>query len=132
MNNPQMIAEIIEKMAKDRSVSISTMLTELEMNKNALFTMKKSGYLPRAESLCKIADYLDCSVDYLLGRTDTPQVSQNNVIHTGDITGNHNANINSKDNSDTQELLELIKSLPLVKRAEAIILINDLKKKENG
>lgn len=41
MNNPQMIAEIIEKMAKDRSVSISTMLTELEMNKNALFTMKK-------------------------------------------------------------------------------------------
>ena len=131
MNNPQMIAEIIEKMAKDRSVSISTMLTELEMNKNALFTMKKSGYLPRAESLCKIADYLDCSVDYLLGRTDTPQVSQNNVIHTGDITGNHNANINSKDNSDTQELLELIKSLPLVKRAEAIILINDLKKKEN-
>lgn len=27
-------------------------------------------------SLAKIADYLDCSVDYLLGRTDIPEVNR--------------------------------------------------------
>ena len=32
-----------------------------------------SAYYPRLEALTKIADYLDCSVDYLLGRTDDPQ-----------------------------------------------------------
>lgn len=31
---------------------------------------------PGAESLIKIADYLDCSVDYLLGRTDNPQINK--------------------------------------------------------
>ena len=28
---------------------------------------------PQSDSIAKIADYLDCSVDYLLGRTDNPQ-----------------------------------------------------------
>ena len=28
------------------------------------------------DSLAHIADYLDCSVDYLLGRTDNPEVNR--------------------------------------------------------
>lgn len=31
--------------------------------------------LPTVQNLVKIADYLDCSVDYLLGRTDNPEVN---------------------------------------------------------
>ena len=30
----------------------------------------------RSEVLVLIADYLDCSVDYLLGRTDNPKMNQ--------------------------------------------------------
>lgn len=37
---------------------------------------KSTGSLPNGESLIKIADYLDCSVDYLLGRTDVPEVNR--------------------------------------------------------
>ncbi len=29
-----------------------------------------------SSSLARIADYLDCSVDYLLGRTDNPEVNR--------------------------------------------------------
>lgn len=37
----------------------------------------KSGRcLPSAEKLDVLADYLDCSVDYLLGRTDKPEVNK--------------------------------------------------------
>lgn len=37
----------------------------------------KSGRsLPSAPKLDIIADYLDCSVDYLLGRTDNPEVNR--------------------------------------------------------
>ena len=28
------------------------------------------------DSLARIADYLDCSVDYLLGRTDNPEINR--------------------------------------------------------
>lgn len=33
---------------------------------------KNENTLPNGEMLLKLADYLDCSVDYLLGRTDNP------------------------------------------------------------
>lgn len=73
MKNSQNLAETIETLAKENDISVSSLLQELEMNKNALFTMKKSGYLPRVESLCKFADYFQCSLDYLVGRTDEPK-----------------------------------------------------------
>ncbi|MBP3480884.1 MAG: helix-turn-helix transcriptional regulator [Clostridia bacterium] len=38
-------------------------------------TLWKNGTIPNGETLKKIADYFNCSVDYLLGRTDTPNVS---------------------------------------------------------
>lgn len=37
----------------------------------ATATKWKNGAIPNGEALIKIADYLDCSVDYLLGRTET-------------------------------------------------------------
>lgn len=37
---------------------------------------KNGTTIPNGETLIKIADYLDCSVDYLLGRTDNPNVNR--------------------------------------------------------
>lgn len=51
---------------------ISVMLTELGLNKNLISTMQARGSMPKADNLAKIADYLEVSVDYLLGRTDDP------------------------------------------------------------
>ena len=36
--------------------------------------MQSGGSIPKSDTLAKIADYLDVSVDYLLGRVDTPEV----------------------------------------------------------
>ena len=37
----------------------------------------KSGrYKPTAEALVQVADYFGCSVDYLLGRTDNPEINR--------------------------------------------------------
>ena len=37
---------------------------------------KNGKKIPTIQNLIKIADYLDCSVDYLLGRTDKPEVNK--------------------------------------------------------
>lgn len=37
---------------------------------------KKGRCLPGAENLERLADYLDCSIDYLVGRTDVPEVNR--------------------------------------------------------
>ena len=66
------IAERIKLTAKSKKITIKDMLVSCSLNKNALFTMASGGSMPKADNLAKIAEYLDCSVDYLLGRTDNP------------------------------------------------------------
>lgn len=76
MHNSKQTACCIKQLAKEKHVSISTMLTECGMNKDALYTMRSKGFYPRVEAIVKIADYLNCSVDYLLGRTDVREVNK--------------------------------------------------------
>lgn len=68
MYNSQEVAKKIKSIAKDRSISIGKMLADCELSKNALSSMQAGGYLPRIENIIKIADYLNCSIDSLLGR----------------------------------------------------------------
>ena len=69
------VAKRIKSRAKERKVKITELLSECGLNKNTLSTMTSRGLLPKADSLAKIADQLDCSVDYLLGRTDNPDIN---------------------------------------------------------
>ena len=71
-----LVANRIKDLLKSKKISASKMLIDCNMNKNTLYTMQSSGYLPRLEAAAQIADYLDCSVDYLLGRTDNPKVNR--------------------------------------------------------
>lgn len=70
MYNSQDIAERIKAVAKSKGVSIKSMLSDCGLSKNSLSSMLSGGSTPKSENLAKIADYLQCSVDYLLGRTD--------------------------------------------------------------
>ena len=62
------VAERIKAMAKLRNVTVKQLLEQVGLGFNTMSNMKTS--MPKADNLAKIADYLDCSVDYLLGRTD--------------------------------------------------------------
>jgi transcriptional regulator with XRE-family HTH domain len=73
MYNPADTAERIKEYAKIQKVSVKQMLEDCDMNKNVLSTMLSRGSMPKADNIARIADYLDCSVDYLLGRTDNPK-----------------------------------------------------------
>lgn len=67
-------AEIIKNLAKSKQISIKDLLEGCGLSKNALSSMAVRGSWMQANNLAKIADYLDCSVDYLLGRTDSPEL----------------------------------------------------------
>ena len=64
------IAERIKFLAKQKKIQIKTMLEDCGLSKNMLSSMLSGGSIPKSENLAKIADYLDCSVDYLMGRTE--------------------------------------------------------------
>ena len=70
------IAKRIKLRAKQQNVQIKVMLEGCGLSKNALSSMLSGGSTPKSENLAKIADYLDCSVDYLLGRTENPEINR--------------------------------------------------------
>ena len=49
---------------------------EIGISSGIITKWKTTNSLPNGETLIKIADYFDCSVDYLLGRTDNPKVNK--------------------------------------------------------
>lgn len=126
MNNPQKIANLIRVQATTQRINVSQMLTEIGLGKSTLSNLE-NGSMLKADSLGKIADYLNVSVDYLLGRTDEPNSSMsNNSISATDIKENNvqtiggNETISKRD----RELLQKINSLSFDDYADIISYIN--------
>ena len=68
MYNSQELANAIKKAVKEQNTTVGKMLSDCGLSVNTLSSMQSGGYYPRLEAITKIADYLDISVDYLLGR----------------------------------------------------------------
>ncbi len=71
MYDAQSLAQRIKSRAKEQDVLLRDMLVACDLSINAISQISDKKGLS-SFSLAKIADYLDCSVDYLLGRTDNP------------------------------------------------------------
>lgn len=78
MYNSNNVADRIKTLAKNKKKIVKDILTEAGLSKNSLANFKTS--MPKADNLAKIADSLNCSVDYLLGRTDNPTLININVL----------------------------------------------------
>lgn len=79
------VADRIKETAKQRHIPIKQLLNDVGMGFNTMSNMKNS--MPKADNLAKIADYLGCSVDYLLGRTDTPNADPSLKAHSDESQG---------------------------------------------
>lgn len=69
-NSPN-LANSIKRYAKQKNIPLKTILEECELGANT-FSHMLHGRAIAFDKLACIADYLECSVDYLLGRTDIP------------------------------------------------------------
>lgn len=69
MNNAQ-LANMIKETCKIRGTSVANMLLACGVRKSLIYDLEKRDWTPSIAIVEQIADYLDCSVDYLLGRTE--------------------------------------------------------------
>lgn len=105
---------------KKRGYSQKEVYSACKINENTVSRMNDSKGIS-SFYLAKIADYLNCSVDYLLGRTPCPDINisgntQNNV------NGDNNINVNNNDEL-AGELSSLLKQLDIRKRTELMTMI---------
>lgn len=68
-------AKRIKQLAISKDIVVKEMLAECGLNRNTLSSMLSRGSWIKTDSMAKIADYLDCSIDYLMGRTDKPDIN---------------------------------------------------------
>lgn len=72
------IATIIKATAKEKNIVIKQMLNDCKLGSNTMSAMYH-GKSIASDSLARIADYLDVSVDYLLGRQVTESSVPENI-----------------------------------------------------
>ena len=84
MTNAQILKDRIKLQCELQGKSMSKMLSELELGVNAINQINEKKGIG-SFVLSNIANYLNVSTDYLLGRTDNPNPStENNVTLSND------------------------------------------------
>lgn len=138
----QIVKDRVREMQKANNIRNSDlMMEELGINVNAVRQMTdKKGI--GCFALAKIADRLETSTDYLLGRTDNkemnititaaPTISRTGELSTTTTGGIEHITIN-EDTSETaeeKEILQMIKSLSAVQKARIILMIYEMAKED--
>lgn len=129
MNNAQ-LAGIIKELCKSRGTSVSKMLSECGIRKSLIYDLEKRDWTPSISVAEQIANYFDCSVDYLLGRTDNPTVSGNNISNVKTTITGTQANVIQETDTDLYEIKAILSKLSNSKRHRAIADVLDLLEEE--
>lgn len=74
MYDLELIEKRIMSIAGKKGLSKNKLLINAKLSKSVFDNMKK-GQIPSVDKIHTLADYLGCSVDYILGRTDVVEVN---------------------------------------------------------
>lgn len=129
MYNSQETIFRIKQRAKEQGIAILDLQTKCDLGRNAISQAAKSQDGMKARNLFAIADYLNCSVDYLLGRTDNPTVSGNNISNFDTTINGTQANIIQGAETDLDEIKVALSKLTSSNRHRAIADMLDLLEK---
>lgn len=72
--------ERIKDLADKHRISLNDLEDKLGISRNSLYGIKKAN--PKSDRLQQIADYFNVSTDYLLGRTDNPNIAGDSKEYT--------------------------------------------------
>lgn len=78
------IFERIKFLADKQKKSLNTVEEELGYGRNVLYRLKNTS--PSTERLQELANYFGVSTDYLLGRTNEPEIHENITNPTEEVT----------------------------------------------
>lgn len=132
MDNIQMASKI-KQTCKEKHITISQLLKECGIRKSLIYDLEKRNYTPSIASVYVIADYLDVSTDYLLGRTDEPNVKFEDVHYNNIVNGENGDNSpltvpqeQAELDETTQQLVNAFRQLDLTGKAKVMGVVAEL------
>jgi transcriptional regulator with XRE-family HTH domain len=126
------IIERITQIMDDKSLNQSDLCKALSIKDSTFSTWKARGTDPPAKYLLRICEFLNVSVDYLLGRTDEQNSTQQ--INTGNVGNHSQVNVNSATQLDdtTGELVTVFKGLKFSDKVKVMSLVAELSEKKGA
>lgn len=95
--------EILKKLRTENGLSQQELTDRLTINRSTYARYETSSTQPDYETLERIADYYNVTIDYLLGRSSHPKLS---------------AERDKDVNKEVEELMKLLQAMPDEKRKE--------------
>lgn len=68
--------ERLKALRKGKKMSAVGLANELETTKQTISGWENAYRIPSLETTAKIADFFGVSIDYLIGRTDNPEINR--------------------------------------------------------
>ena len=75
MQNVQ-IASHIRSLCKEHKIPIRKLLSDCGIRSSLIYDLEKRDWAPSVKTVSDVADYFDVSIDYLVGRTEKPDVNR--------------------------------------------------------
>lgn len=80
-----MFIERLTELCKEKGISLSAAVNDIGLNKSNVVFWKR-GSKPSSDTLRKLADYFDVSIDYLLGTSSSRErIGENDMLRFEDI-----------------------------------------------
>lgn len=126
------IIERIVQIMDTKHLNQSELCKILNIQNSTFSTWKTRKTDPPAKYLILICEFLDVSVDYLLGRTDEPKKINYGVENHGDNNGAINNQVNSANTPDgiSKEMLVKFEELNFTDKVKVMSLIAELSEKK--
>lgn len=132
MYNSSETSTRIRQLAKEKGIQMSELQEKCGLSKNTIMQSGKSQEGMKAKNLYAIAEMLECSVDYLLGRTDNP--NETNITVTDNkqtsITGNNSISVNAADNKKdtlTEQFIQKFEQLDFDDKVDVMQYVKNKK-----
>ena len=110
----QIVSDRIKCIIQKKGYNVKEVLESCGININALNKKTENGLY--SFNLAKIADYLDCSVDYLLCRTENPN---SHKTHAGD-------SVISPEEQQLNDIIRIYNQLDNVGKAKLLIAADEI------
>lgn len=122
---PQLFILMKNKNLTSKSLSQATNISEGNIS-----DWKSGRSMPSTDKLIILSEYFDCSVDYLLGRTDSPKSITNGDIRNSSVAqangDNNQIRIQSKSEHPYAEIIEHLDNLSTAERRHAVADLMDV------
>lgn len=71
-----MFTDVFNQLLQERGITAYKLSQETRITQGMISYWKKGERIPSAEHLVALADFFDVSIDYLMGRTDKPEINK--------------------------------------------------------